>query len=622
MSKVMKDMPAWGISLVINLSILGAFNFIVYKKNSDADITSITSIVDDLNQEEYDFSEAIQEDQIGTEGDALSMNAAMSATTAISDSKETPQEQVEEFLNPEIVPIADASMVAVEGDLSKPVDVKGVSEDSIERGVEGAMDRVSFEIRQSLRERKTMVIWLFDASGSLDKRRKDVADRFDNIYKQLGQLGTTEGLHSVVISYGAGVNLLTPEPIQDVAELSKVVREKIVEDKSGKENVFTAAKMALEKYRTWHRFDGPMNKLVFIVTDEKGDDAPQLLEDVISLAKRSQTRFYCIGNAAIFGQEKGFVEWTYDDGFVEYLPVDQGPESAFPDGVQLPFVGSGQDWKLHQMSASYGPYALTRLCAETGGMYLITAESRGYSFDRSIMRSYAPSYAPVRVQEQDIFKNPAKASLVSVAKMTYNGNLPVPNLVFRGYNDNILRTDLGDSQREIADVDYKLEPMHRALEIGVKARDTIREPRWQAAFDLAMGRILAMRVRYSGYNKTLANMKVNPKAFSNEKMNMWRLVPSSTIDSGPDMRKAATTSKEYLKRVVDEHPGTPWAALAAKELSTELGWEWQEYSEPIPGGNGMTRASDEEVARLLLAEEEEKKTMQTKAAKPRPKPNL
>src|SRR5690606_5304034 len=109
--------------------------------------------------------------------------------------------------------------------------------------------------------------------------------------------------------------------------------------------------------------------------------------------------------------EKGYVEYKHEDGFVELVAVDQGPETAFPDGVQLPFIGSQSDWRLNQMSSSYGPYALSRLCAETGGLYLITEESRGYAFDRSIMRRYTPDYRPIRVQEAEISRNAAKTAL-------------------------------------------------------------------------------------------------------------------------------------------------------------------------------------------------------------------
>jgi hypothetical protein len=609
-------MPAWGISLVVNLSILAAFHFIVFEQSRPPEVNTIISDVEDsLNEEKFHFSDRVTEDQVGNGGTSGALTPTMKSATAVGTNDVPLKEQVKEIVNPEVPQLSEASLVKLEGDVTKLVSIKGQSDNAV-GGVEGAMDRIAFEIRQSLKERKTLVLWLFDASGSLNKRRTAIAERFDNIYKQLGKTGTTDGLYSVVVSYGEKAQVLTPEPIQDVKRLSEIVHKEIKEDKSGKENVFGTVKMTLDKFQTWHRQEGPWNKVMFIVTDERGDDAEQYLEDDITLAKRSRTRIYAIGNAAVFGRQEGYVKWTFDDGYTENIKVDQGPESAFPDAVQLPFFGSQHDWKLRQMSAAYGPYALTRLCAETGGLYLmLPEESQGYAFDRAIMRRYAPDYRPIRVLEQEIAKNPAKAALVSAARMTFDSDLPTPQLEFRAYSDNILRTELREAQKPVADAEFKLRRMFEAIKAGESARDTLKDERWQAAFDLAIGRVLAMRVRYFGYQQMLGNMTTSPKSFTNDKDNMWRLAPAKMVESGPEMRKAAEQANMYLKRVIDQHPGTPWALLAERELQNELGWTWQEYSEPIPGTNQL-KGSDEEVARLLLAEEERKtearKKMQAK----------
>lgn len=622
MSKTMRDMSAWGISLVINLSILAIFHFIVYESGQHLDSTDITSIVDDqLEEEELRFNETAM-DQVGTEGTGLTLSPSLQSATALGQQETPAEEKIEEILNPDLKRLEPVILDPPTGKSLEKIDnLKGTAEQV--GGVEGALDRVAYEIRNSLRDRKTMVIWLFDASGSLDDRREAVAKRFENVYKQVGEISSTDALYTVIASYGASATLHTPKPLQDVSELSKIVREKIKTDETGKEFVFAAANKVLGQFKDWHGKDGPWNRLVFIVTDERGDDAPQYLESAITLGKRTNTRFFAIGNAAIFGQQKGFVKYVDpSDEKVFYLPVDQGPESAFPDAVQLPFIGSGPDWKLKQMSAGYGPYALTRLCAETGGMFLITAETRGPNFDRAIMRRYAPDYRPVRVQQEEIGRNGAKTALVNVAQMTYNNNAPVPELTFRGYNDNILRADVTAAQRPVAEIDYQLRRYYETLSVGEKHRDTLREARWQAAFDLAMGRVLAMRIRYAGYNQMLATMKVSPKSFTSEKNNMWRLVPAADILTGPTMRKAAASAKGYLKRVIDDHPGTPWAMLAEREMDMELGWAWKEYSEQIPGSNGMLRANDEEVARLLLAEEERDAARSKKPGKARKLPNL
>lgn len=66
-------------------------------------------------------------------------------------------------------------------------------------------------------------------------------------------------------------------------------------------------------------------------------------------------------------------------------------DRTFPEAVQLGFWSvDGRD--LERMSAAYGPYGLTRLCAETGGVYFIADESRVHRFDPEMMRNYLPYY--------------------------------------------------------------------------------------------------------------------------------------------------------------------------------------------------------------------------------------
>ncbi len=53
-------------------------------------------------------------------------------------------------------------------------------------GTDGAVDRVTYEILRAMEERPTLVVWFFDQSGSLQKRRQEIHDRFDRIYEELG----------------------------------------------------------------------------------------------------------------------------------------------------------------------------------------------------------------------------------------------------------------------------------------------------------------------------------------------------------------------------------------------------------------------------------------------------
>jgi hypothetical protein len=194
---------------------------------------------------------------------------------------------------------------------------------------------------------------------------------------------------------------------------------------------------------------------------------------------------------------------------------------------------------------------------------------------------------------------------VEAATKTIVDAIAIPSLTFPANNDNELREAITEAQKPMAVTDAKVSLMLGILEAGEKDRDKITEPRWQAAYDLAMGRSLAMRARTLGYNTILAEMKLSPKTFAKKGNNQWILKPAKEVNAVPEIKKKAAKAATYLKRVIDQHPGTPWADLAERELSEPMGWAW---SEGIDAAGRLAMATPEErKAILLLAEETKKK---------------
>jgi hypothetical protein len=64
--------------------------------------------------------------------------------------------------------------------------------------------------------------------------------------------------------------------------------------------------------------------------------------------------------------------------------------------------------------------------------------------------------------------------------------------------------------------------------------------------------------------------------FQNESNDTWQLVPIATADISTALAKDAKSARTYLERVVADHPGTPWAFDAERELSLPMSWRWQE----------------------------------------------
>lgn len=616
------DMPAWGISLLVHVAILIVLMSITWVIETQAEVELTSTIApEEVLQEEYVIDTEITE-EIGSLSDLNMAGPSMAAAQNSGvDNHREEQQRIDEIVSDVRVPIPEAMATPNEADLMSSIDLTGTTEHP--GGTDGAIDRISQEIATSLRQRKTLVVWLMDESLSMENRREAISKRFQGVYKQLGALdvGAEEALRTGIVGYGKDVHVLQGEPTADLPTLVKAV-ESIKNDKSGKEMVFTAVNTALKAFLP-HQRKMRANMMFILVTDERGDDY-NLLEDTVRKCSKEGVRCYCVGNASVFGREKGYIltKWEADgEMFEEELPADMGPETIRAEGIQLPFW-TARARGLERMSSGYGPYTLSRLCAETGGVFFIAEDSKGRNWDAAIMRKYLPDYRPQRDYERQLGLNRAKFALVSAgAKELFNvGDVPIPQLKFQANNDNVLRQQITEAQKPLATLDHFLEKLAVLLEAGEKDRGKLDSDRWRASYDLAMGRVLAMRVRAFGYNAMLAEMKSAPKSFEKAGNNQWVLGPSEKVNGSATVRSLNKKAVAYLTRVIDEHPGTPWAFLASVELGDPLGWQWKEAKMQIAsnnmGGNNNNRpqfAPEEEAKR------QERRERQKKMAASRPK---
>lgn len=579
----LKEVPAWGISLAAHALFILVLASLTLTVNKPIEETIVFSdVTEEREPVEYAFETKVSE-SLGNDSTLDTTPQAMSMTTeTIEEAEKEFEKSVEEELEEPDISITDVVPQPTVADLTGKVSVMGNTEHT--GGVGGSMDRMTFEISSSLNEGPTVVLWMFDASISLDKRRVAIKERFENVNRQLGLHKNAQNgaLKTVVASFGQELKIMTKEPTSDEEQLISAV-QKIQPDSSGKEYVFQSAETLARRFLNW-RTKKDHNMMMVIVTDERGDDLQTHLEKSISTMRRYGIRCYCIGNAALFGRQRGYVRFTWKEGdneFTEELPVEQGPETLYPQRLELRFWGNSS-YDIERMSANYGPYGLTRLCAETGGLYLVTADTRGANFDPDIMANYSPDYRPVRLHDATIKKSKTKMVLLQAAKESQLQDISQPQLIFRAENDANLRQGITEAQKLFVIFDAHLQQLQAILEPGEKARHLVKEPRWRAGFDLAMGRVMAMRARAYGYNVVLADMKNSPKPFKNVKNNHWRLKSSTTINGGIRIRKLAEKAEEYLNKVIEEHSGTPWEVLARHELKRPMGWDWEEMFIEIP----------------------------------------
>ena len=607
--------PAWGISLLLHACIFLLLLTITMPEILLPELNLTSSIEKEEVQAEEYVIDSEPAEQLGSMSNLniQGASAAIAQSKGLDNHREEIRRIESAIVNPKIETIETLTMPS-EAETIENIDLTGTTEHP--GGTEGAVDRMTLEIAASLRQRRTLPVWLFDESISLEHRREEILARFENVYRQLGlmdDIDTKEALKTGIVGYGKDVHVLVEEPSSDIEELVKAVKT-IKSDVSGVENVFTAINMALKQYSPLRR-RMRANMMLIIVTDERGDDfggeSYAILEDTVRKLSREGVRVYCIGNSSPFGREKGYVhvKWTAPDGteFEDDLPdADQGPETPLAEGLQLPFWTANAQ-QLDRMSSGYGPYTLSRLCAETGGIFFVADDTTVRKWDPQIMRQYAPDYRPGLEYRKQLQSNLAKQALIAAAQLAIKEPVPIPQRAFQANNDNILREQITEAQKPLAVLDYFLQRVHEALEVGEKHRDKLDTDRWRAQYDLAMGRILAMRVRAYGYNSLLAEMKSSPKRFEKDGSNQWLLQPSEKIEGGANVRKMHDKALLYLNRIIEEHPDTPWAFLAKIELSEPLGWEWREGQLAIPQmGNG----NGDNARRPVFAPEEEERRRQ------------
>jgi len=499
-------------------------------------------------------------------------------------------------------------------------------------GAMGAIDRITQDILLSLEQRKTLVVWLFDQSGSLSRQRDEIHERFARIYEELGVIEAAgnpafkrhddKPLLTSIVAFGENISFLTEKPTDQVDSLQDAIRS-IELDESGTERVFSAIYMAASKYKQY-RIKSPLrNVMLIVVTDEVGDDQSGL-DNTVNLCRRYEMPVYVIGVPAPFGRDETLVKWVDPNPEYDQSPqwgrVSQGPESLLPERVRLRFLdGENPD----PMDSGFGPFALTRLCYETGGIYFTVHPNRNtnravgrgevaafsahlkHFFDPEVMRAYRPDYVSASEYMRQVSQSKARAALVQAARLSWTGQMEQPARRFVKRSEAELANALTEAQKAAAILEPRLDALHQVLAVGERDRESEPLPRWKAGYDLAMGRVLAARVRTEGYNAMLALAKRGMK-FSNDRNNTWVLESSDEISSGSQLEKAAQRAREYLTRVVEEHADTPWALLARRELETPLGWKWREEftdlsppPRPSTAGNNTPRPGVDDRARML-----------------------
>ena len=114
--------------------------------------------------------------------------------------------------------------------------------------------------------------------------------------------------------------------------------------------------------------------------------------------------------------------------------------------IRLPFWFGGDQYE--NLDAGFGPYALSRLAATTGGIYFISriGPSR-LSFDPNAMREYRPDWVSADQYEKNYRKDPIRGAVIQASLITQQQEVWNWTFLFLGANMDAVAigTDLGFS---------------------------------------------------------------------------------------------------------------------------------------------------------------------------------
>ncbi|MCC9600954.1 hypothetical protein LOC67_10280 [Stieleria sp. JC731] len=309
------------------------------------------------------------------------------------------------------------------------------------RTTAGAAQGILDQLRETNEhEGPVWILWVMDASISLVNERQQLAPIIGNFYDEIKvarKPGPFPWPTTAVFAFGQGVvplgvNKGMPKPL-DIA--NTLINVPI--DQSGVENVMSAVSAAIASVPTRN----PDTRIEVVVwSDESGDDL-NALEDVILLCQQRKARVHVVGPLSVFGIKKGLQQFTLPFPYNQpiLLPVDRGPDSAFPERAQLPYwyESTDIDWgngpiipanlgnddfggpHRQRLLAPSGPYALTRLALATGGTFTainrpgdIATATRDELFD------YMPDYRSTAEIAYDINRYPLRRAVIEAAALT------------------------------------------------------------------------------------------------------------------------------------------------------------------------------------------------------------
>jgi hypothetical protein len=132
-----------------------------------------------------------------------------------------------------------------------------------------------------------------------------------------------------------------------------------------------------------------------------------------------------------------------------------------------------------------------------------------------------------------------------------------------------------EKQRDLGLVIYELEEAFKALQEASKQRAKETSSRWQAHFDYVSLVCLARFVFINEHSYAIGVVRADRLPDLPPNAKGWRLAPTKKLSAGPEVRAKNKQADEIANKILRDHPNTPWAAFAQRELLRPRGLEWR-----------------------------------------------
>lgn len=446
-----------------------------------------------------------------------------------------------------------------------------------------AIERIGVALEESLELSPVTIIWLFDVTSNAQTFIEPLKDEVGRLYDSLPEESAGVDLESGVATFADDIEILTENATADVNQIKESLDGIEFSDQET-QNTFGAIDSAIGHFVT--SSTARSRRVMFVcLTNESGDDRDQLEAAAAGLQKYN-IPLYVVGIPAPFGRvgnESSRSMMRREAPSEGRIQV--GPETCGLERINLAFPPSSD--QAYWIDSGFGSWGLERLARLNGGRFLLVRDfDFGFSggleggewprrsarrFSEDVMLKYKPDYSSEAEYLASIESSPLRKALVDAAKMPHAEALASMTLEFDARDTARLVNQLGQAQREPARVLPRIDAIRNVLQRGEAGRATETDPRWLASYDLAMGRVLAAYARADGYNSFLAELK-RGRSFSDSANDSWGIESSKVFEEGgSSLRTMSQKAVDYLERVIEEHPGTPWAFLAEQELSQDIG---------------------------------------------------